>query len=341
MANLRVRVPKMNFVHCKVCKMWYIRGRKHSKTSKHLKNIFKTKQPVTLVESAAKNKLQTFFLKNFQTKLLDMFKYMKSTETRIIETLQTKLRAMESIKANILLHLLYVKPEERRRTQMVSFKTIGTPIYQETDLKRFLSNQFNDIMKESVDFYMKESGWVLNKIYGLELRVNKFYALDKGSSYIPLPFRSNCVLNCRNNDEKCFMYSMLGKFLPKNRKHKNLPCSYKNLENKYDFSCFKKFPVALSEIPKFEKLNNLSISVFRIKEEEERASKYRLFPLKVAEPELENHTDLLYISDPSEQKFHYAWMGNFENLVRKQIPHASGGYLFVKNVFHTKKHPKG
>ena len=77
----------------------------------------------------------------------------------------------------------------------------------------------------------------MKKILRMELRINQYYALHRGGTYVPLPFTTNSVVNVNNGEENdCFLYAVLGKFLPAQEKNKSRPAIYTNLKNKYDFS---------------------------------------------------------------------------------------------------------
>ena len=82
------------------------------------------------------------------------------------------------------------------------------------------------------------------------------YNPTKGSSYIPLPdwiSNKKAIVNIKNKDEKCFIWCILRYLHPKERDEERI----KDLE-KYEFSLNTKgitFPMNISDITKFEKLN--------------------------------------------------------------------------------------
>ena len=53
------------------------------------------------------------------------------------------------------------------------------------------------------------------------------------------------------------------------------------------------FPMALEDIPKFERLNNVSISVYGYQEGKSGGHEGYIFPLKVSKELNERHVDLL------------------------------------------------
>ena len=58
------------------------------------------------------------------------------------------------------------------------------------------------------------------------------------------------VVNVQNKDNQCFKWAVL----------------YKKLENELDFTG-KSFPVNLDDISKFEKQNDLAVSVYSVKQD--------------------------------------------------------------------------
>ena len=50
----------------------------------------------------------------------------------------------------------------------------------------------------------KESGWIFDKNNSMEIRFYKTEELN-GFSYVKIPFRSNALINIKNNDEYCFI----------------------------------------------------------------------------------------------------------------------------------------
>ena len=106
------------------------------------------------------------------------------------------------------------------------------------------------------------SGFVVQKIDHLDININKFKPI-RGSSYIAMPAALvgiNFILNIRNNDNKCFAYSVLAAMFPE-KEHKQRQNKYKPNLLKLNFDKIE-FPMSLTDVPKFEKQNNIGIIVF-------------------------------------------------------------------------------
>ena len=86
-----------------------------------------------------------------------------------------------------------------------------------------------------------------------------------GSNYVKIPLRSNAILNTEDNDKYCFSWSILASLHPCNNNHPNRVSNYKQYFNELNIEGFD-FTNGLkcSDVPKFEKLNNLSINIFEL-----------------------------------------------------------------------------
>ena len=100
-------------------------------------------------------------------------------------------------------------------------------------------------------------GFVVQKINHLDTNINKIKPI-RGSSYIATPAAlagNHFLLNIRNNDNKCFAYSVLAAMFPEKEQNK-----YKSNLHKLNLDNIK-FPMSLTDVPKFEKQNNIGINV--------------------------------------------------------------------------------
>ncbi|XP_072161461.1 uncharacterized protein [Bemisia tabaci] len=322
---------------CEICEDFYLKTSRHNRTFDHLRNLFGSDEQVREMPAAARGQLRTFFIKNTDPSVLDTDLHLKKIKFLIVQILKDTLSQLQTIKSNIIVHSEYILPREGE-IQGVSFKTKNYNIYHEADCQNTYLLFESSIKKESADFYLKGSGWTISKIIGSELRVNKFNVVaSSGSSYLPLPISSSYVVNCKNRDSRCFMYAMLAKYVSKGGRER--PSSYEQYLDKYDFSCVN-FPVEIEEIGKFEKRNNCSVSVFGLGRVGDKET-IRVFPIRVSLREIENrHTDLLYITDESESKFHYCYISNFDSLVRKQITKCKRRIYICKKCFAHKYSPE-
>ena len=80
----------------------------------------------------------------------------------------------------------------------------------------------------------KESGWIFDKINSMKIRFYKTGEL-KGSSYVKFPLRSNALINIKNTDKYCFIWSMLASLHPCDNDHPNRLSNYKQNFNELNF----------------------------------------------------------------------------------------------------------
>ena len=154
------------------------------------------------------------------------------------------------------------------------------------------------------------SGFVVQKIDHLDININKFKPI-RGSSYIATPSAlsgNNFLLNMRNNDSKSFAYSVLAALYPenKNRERQN---KYKSNLQKLSFDNIE-FPMSLTDVPKFEKQNNIGINVFV-------SEKNKILPFYLTKVKTEKIIPLLLLTDGSTS--HYCLITNFHASVARQF----------------------
>lgn len=85
----------------------------------------------------------------------------------------------------------------------------------------------------------------------------------KGSSYMKLPKEirdKKACTNIKNNDEFCFIWSIIAKLHPL-KYNRDRVSKYRKWKHTLDLKGFK-FPMTLDQIPKFKERNNVSINVF-------------------------------------------------------------------------------
>ena len=168
-----------------------------------------------------------------------------------------------------------------------------------------------DQMKNSIQIFSTDgSGFVVQKVDHLDININKFKPI-RGSSYIATPAAlvgNNFLLNIRNNDNKCFAYSVLAAMFPenKNRERQN---KYKPNLHKLNFDSIE-FPMSLTDVPKFEKQNNIGINVFGFK-------KNKILPLYLTKIKTEKIIPLLLLTDGLIS--HYCLITNFHAFMARQF----------------------
>ena len=154
------------------------------------------------------------------------------------------------------------------------------------------------------------SGFVLERISKFVLCISKYRPLH-GSTYIPTPqwlAKKQCVVNVKNFDSKCFVWSVLAALHPGAHNPDRLS-NYMDYENSLNISGLT-FPLAVKDVPKFEKQNPLiSVNVLCSGDE----GGYVLLHVSKERDHL-HHVNLFLIEGADESK-HYVWVKNLSRLV--------------------------
>lgn len=155
----------------------------------------------------------------------------------------------------------------------------------------------------SLDAYVQNgSNWTLIKVTSSTLEMGRFRPFH-GASYIPTPsvVPSRSVVNVQNKDNQCFKWAILSALYPATTN----VCKTYNYENKGSHLTWLEFPMNLSSIPKWEKLNNISINVYVV----ENSMKHYVW--QTSKLKFDTHIDLLYIFDDTNDAKHFAWIKDF------------------------------
>ncbi|XP_075211196.1 uncharacterized protein LOC142318514 [Lycorma delicatula] len=228
----------------------------------------------TLIENAFACNLLTYYYKNDNDVCSDVWLALQNASEHIVLILTESLARYGSVKFNILIELTYKKPMTGD-IKDVGFKTNNFDIYSINDIDNAIQNATEQLLEEEASFEGKQSGWTLITLDGILVRVNKFRPL-RGSCYIPLPSKfqqKHAVINIKNEDEFCFKWSILCRFV-KGTHRERVDMRYKTLLDKFDFHGIT-FPTPLGEIKIFEEKNNVSVNVYSFDE------KGIIFPVKV------------------------------------------------------------
>ena len=153
----------------------------------------------------------------------------------------------------------------------------------------------------------------------------------RASSYIPLPSviqkRQACI-NIKNDDEKCFLWSILAALHPvPHGNHPTRVSKYIPFENEIDMTGIS-YPVAIKDIDKVEKQNNaVSINIFGLEGS-------TVYPLRISKTiDATHHVDLLYISDNDVN--HYLLIKNLSRLISPQTSKHDGRRYICPYCLHS------
>ena len=151
----------------------------------------------------------------------------------------------------------------------------------ESDLNKI--NVISTLKSQIQNQEMKDSGWRFDKIINMTIYFYKTQELN-GSSYVKLPLRSNAILNIQNEDKFCFIWSILAHIFPVLDNPQRVS-NYKKYFDKLNIQGFDfTNGFIVSDVKKFEKLNNLKINIFELSfYQEDKIWKHKLIPLEISE----------------------------------------------------------
>ena len=171
------------------------------------------------------------------------------------------------------------------------------------DIDESLNESIKKMFNFFIEYQRQGSNWTVDKVVDLTIHMARYRPL-KGSSEIPLPIRLRskyAIINVKNKDNKCFMWSILAALYPTNI-HAERIVKYKDHINLEGIS----FPVKMSDIQRFEKQNKIEINVFGYE-------KGGVFPIHTTKQRSDKHVDFLTISDA--KKSHYCWIKDLNRLL--------------------------
>ena len=214
-----------------------------------------------------------------------------------------------------------------------------------TDISELYDEMVDEIEEEIEKVQDTEgSEWVFLKVIKLVLHTTKWEPIY-GNSYIPLdPYLANkkAIINMQNEDDKCFMWSVLRALYPKNDHPERID---KDLKSKQDIINMDgiHYPVSLKAIDRFEHLNpNISISVLGYNKEE------KIFPLRISKYTGCDYDIVLLLLKEAEkgengeikEKTHYTIVKNKSALIASQINSHKGSCHLCLNCFNSFNSPE-
>ncbi|XP_018359725.1 PREDICTED: uncharacterized protein LOC108758974, partial [Trachymyrmex cornetzi] len=134
------------------------------------------------------------------------------------------------------------------------------------------------------------------------------------------------VINVHSTDNACFAWSVVAALYPAERNAERVS-SYPHYLSVLNLTGIE-FPMKLKNIPKFERLNDVSINVYGIENKE-------ILPLRLTDDKKEKHVNLLYLQNPHNDSLgHFMWIKNLSRLVRSQVTGKKNRIYFCDRCLH-------
>lgn len=292
----------------------------------------------TDLETAFEGRIRTGVVTNLQHK--DLGKFLEDSKKVVITRLKNALQKEGSLKANVVLSCKFrVIKNDEIIEEIKFFNTKNAIILQSTNFNEWFNENVREkLMVKVEDFQEKESGWSLVEIINLAVNMNRYVPLQGGLfTYTELPKYirdKKAVVNIKNDDSYCFLWSVTAALFPTDT-NSSLTSSYPHFSSvlKYDGL---NFPMSLDNIPKFEKLNNLSINVYGIQQDRGtelvpiylslyKSDKPVIHLLVVETPVDSDEDDDDNVEELENNRvFHFAWIRSLSRLLNTQISKHNG-----------------
>ena len=241
---------------------------------------------------------------------------------------------------NIKTKLLYkCKMAKNRGDGFVLVKSFGFHsaykiITESTDLYEIYGEMVDEIeAKIQITENAEGSGWYFFESENLTVHTNIWNPL-KASAYIDLPteFKNKkAIINMKNEDNKCFLWSVLRGLNPKKEHPERIDKDLKSKENTLNMEGIK-YPVSLKDIKRFERQNlDISISVLGYNKDD------KIYPLRISEytksKEGRKHNIVLLLIKDGDNS-HYCLVKNESALLSSQVNNHGHKLYFCLNCLN-------
>ena len=272
-----------------------LKGKRRSKLQKQKKqNLQKLKRP-----KVRHGLMKEDSLRDFRIPIVKQDKTFKSiTSDYIIDNIEESNIPyyFDIVKESVIRTINNFKGNETLKFKLIITCEFKTPIAFDIQERHFnrpfeellTMNNFDDIYSNIqedfiawIDEYQeKGSGFVFDKIIKTNIRLSKTNYL-RAKSYFNHDLGSlKSILNIRNNDQKCFTWSILAKiFPPEKSNHTTRVSSYSPYGYRLNMNNIE-YPVKIKDISKFETQNPaISVNVFALEKSDDIKTLYPLYTI--------------------------------------------------------------
>ncbi|CAC5412676.1 unnamed protein product [Mytilus coruscus] len=256
-----------------------------------------------------------------QDERYDLIHFMREKREKIMSLLEDR-RKEGNIKFYLNVQVRMIKYavdgtyEEQAPFFRSNVKTAMVSGNEEEDtLEDTLNESLQKIFTSMEDFLKNGSGYQIEEVLQLQVTIIKYKPLCAGS-YIHLQKTmnmANCLLNVMNQNDRCFMWSVLASIYPPNdgEMQPEQVHHYQTYTDRIDVTGIQ-FPTPVSQIAKFERQNaTISINVFGYEERNDE-----IYPLFITKKTNCHHINLLYTRKDDNQS-HYVLITNFNRFLSR------------------------
>ena len=154
---------------------------------------------------------------------------------------------------------------------------------------------------------------MLNKLLNIQLHVAEYQPLQATATFkLPKEIQDKkAVVNIQNTCDRCFLYCISAAlYSGADETHLERPAKHERHLERFNLQGLS-FPMQVKDIHKFEKLNNVSISVYGWVNKTDNDEGYA-YPIKVSKDVTKEHIQLLLLEDGDN--YHYCWIKIFSRL---------------------------
>ena len=249
-----------------------------------------------------------------------------------------------NIKTILYLHCFMAKSDPITGKKVIkefAFHSKGLKlVLEETDENDLYDEMVEEIEEEIQKSEIAEgSGWVFLNVKKLVLHTTRWDPINAGS-YIELPKalkNKNAIINMKNQDEKCFVWSVSRALNPKDKNAERVDNDLKSKEDTLNMKGIQ-YPVSFRDTDRFESQNtDISISVLGYNKEE------RVYPLRISKYTRRKHDIVLLLlkgvkkgeNGEEKENSHYVLVKNISALLASQINNHDHKRHFCLNCFNS------
>ena len=299
---------------------------KPSTTTKKSKTT--SKKRVHKTRSAINNSVQSIEILPFENKKDDLLVFYAKAKSEVQDVLKERRQSSRNVKFYLNTRATMVRDlrEGKDSTATPYFRSKTHTILEHDDVEHDINSAFQQMSDNMQDFINKGSDWRFDTVVSMEI-VTVPYSPLNGSSFLPLPpeftgIRS--LVNIKNDDNKCFLWSILAALHPAPH-HAERLSPYLEFEQELNLENMT-FPMPISSIPKFENQNAISVNVFGMEDG-------TIFPLHLSKLSLSRvEVDLLYLK--KGEISHYCLIKDFNKFLSLTKKSANKKRYFCRRCLH-------
>ena len=316
----------------------------------------KNSYSISITNTAFKNAVVTYTIKYHDCKTSFFQEISESIDAMSVKIIDFR-KLKKALKFNMALYVVFEKSldPEVKTDPAVCLVSEQLEVYADTNISKLLDFVKKQFIEQIDTYEQNGSGWILYELTQLQLTTWELNVLRGKGTFFPLPLwiqNKRAVVNVRNVDNKCFMWSVLAALhTPRTKRApRNLTTYYQKYITYYNFGMLE-FPVAVKDIAKFENRNNISINVYGLEEPKygehqdssrdffTKSNNGIIYPLKVCKKEIIGRHANLLITE-KDGILHYSTITQFSRLVGSQYNKDDTKYFYCYSCLHGFKKKK-